>query len=45
MDSNEKAMLFLVFSAGYEAGYAYAKDLATAFEQWYAALKKAQLPD
>ena len=41
MDKSEKEILFLVFSAGYEAGYT-SKDLATAFEQWYSALKKIQ---
>jgi hypothetical protein len=41
MDKSEKEILFLVFSAGYEAGYA-SQDLATAFEQWYGALKKIQ---
>ena len=40
MDKQEKEILFLVFSAGYEAGYNATKDLATAFEEWYVALKK-----
>lgn len=39
MDKSEKEILFLVFSAGYEAGFT-SQDLATAFEQWYGALEK-----
>ena len=40
MDKRKKELLFLVFSAGYEAGYNATKDLATAFEEWYVALRK-----
>ena len=40
MDKQEKKILSLVFSAGYEAGYNATKDFATAFEEWYVALKK-----
>lgn len=34
----EKEALFLVFSAGYEAGYNAKVDLAKAFNSWYEAL-------
>ena len=40
MDKQEKELLFLVFSAGYEAGYNATKDIATSFEEWYVALNK-----
>jgi hypothetical protein len=39
MEQNEKELLFLVFSAGYEAGYGGKIDLAKAFNEWYYALK------
>ncbi len=38
----EKELLFLVFSAGYEAGYNAKIDLAKAFNEWYEALKNIQ---
>ena len=40
MNEQVKQIAFLVFSAGYEAGYNATKDLATAFEEWYVAWKK-----
>lgn len=40
MEQNEKELLFLVFSAGYEAGYGGKFDLAKAFKEWYEALKR-----
>lgn len=40
MEQNEKELLFLVFSAGYEAGYGGKIDLAKAFNEWYEALKR-----
>lgn len=33
-----KEVLFLIFSAGYEAGYGGKIDLAKAFNEWYEAL-------
>lgn len=35
---DKKEALFLVFSAGYEAGYGGKIDLAKAFNDWYEAL-------
>lgn len=37
---NTKEALFLVFSAGYEAGYGGKTDLAKAFNDWYEALNE-----
>lgn len=39
---NEKELLFLVFSAGFEAGYSGKIDLAKAFNDWYKALNKVK---
>ena len=35
-----KEIMFLVFSAGFEAGYGGKVDLAKAFSEWYDALNK-----
>lgn len=43
MEHQEKELLFLVFSAGYEAGYGGKIDLAKAFEEWYKALKNMKI--
>ena len=39
-EQKAKDILFEIFSAGYEAGYAGKADLATAFEQYYKKLKE-----
>lgn len=39
---DEKEVLFLVFSAGYEAGYGGKVDLAKAFSEWYEALNRVK---
>ena len=36
-----KSLLFLIFSAGYEAGYGNKLDLATAFIEWFEALDQS----
>jgi hypothetical protein len=43
MEQSEKELLFLVFSAGYEAGYGGKIDLAKAFSEWYKALENMKI--
>ena len=41
MDEKDiKEIMFLIFSAGYEAGYGGKVDLAKAFNEWYKAFNK-----
>ena len=40
---HEKEMLFLIYAAGFEAGYGGRTSLAEAFDRWYTTLLRAEV--